>query len=173
MKQEKFYLYHIDMKYIRNLHKADDKVSSVSPQIGKEKRAYVGIIVICNRQQYCIPLSHPQRKHYNMKSSIDFDKIYNNDKLIAVLNYNLMIPVNSNQLIPIDFRLNKMDNQKEKYYKILCKNELLWCRKNQEKIINKANVLYNKYLSGDYFSARERCVDFLKLENICKKYNLK
>ncbi len=171
MKQEKFYLYHIDMKYVRNLQKADDKVSSVSPQIGKEKRAYVGIIVICNNRQYCIPLSHPQKKHYNMKTSIDFEKIYNNDKLIAVLNYNLMIPVNSNQLIPINFKISKSDSEKDKYYKTLCKNELMWCRKNQEKIINKANVLYNKYLSNEYFSARERCVNFPKLEKICEKYN--
>lgn len=44
MKQERLNLYLIDMKYIRNLHKADDKVSSVSPQIGKQHRIYVGII---------------------------------------------------------------------------------------------------------------------------------
>jgi len=28
-------LYMVDMKYVRDLHKADDKVSSVSPQTGK------------------------------------------------------------------------------------------------------------------------------------------
>ena len=171
MKQQRLDLYHIDMKYVRNLHNADDKVSSVSPQIGKEKRAYVGIIVMCNNKQYCIPLSHPQKKHYNMKTSIDFDKIYNNDKLIAVLNYNLMIPVCSNQLIPFNLKINKNDREIDKFYKILCINEINWCRKNQEKIINKANVLYNKYLSNEYFSARERCVNFPKLEKICEKYN--
>lgn len=173
MKQERLDLYHIDMKYVRNLHKADDKVSSVSPQIGKAKRSYIGIIVICNKQQYCIPLSHPQKKHYNMKSSIDFDKIYNKDKLIAVINYNLMIPVKSNQLIPLNLKINKNDKEEDKFYKKLCINEINWCRKNQEKIINKANVLYQKYLSDDYFGARKRCVDFLKLEKICEKYNNK
>ena len=29
-------LYQIDMKYVRDLHNADDRVESVSPQIGKE-----------------------------------------------------------------------------------------------------------------------------------------
>lgn len=38
MKQERLNLYQIDMKYIWNLHRADDKVSSVSPQIGKLHR---------------------------------------------------------------------------------------------------------------------------------------
>ena len=28
-------LYRIDMKYVRNLHNVDDRVESVSPQIGK------------------------------------------------------------------------------------------------------------------------------------------
>ncbi len=173
MKHKRLDLYHIDMKYIRNLHKADDKVSSVSPQIGKEKRAYIGVVVLCNEQEYCIPLSHPQKKHYNMKLSIDFDKIYNNDKLIAVLNYNLMIPVSSNQLIPISLKISKNDKEENKFYKNLCINEVNWCRKNQEKIINKANVLYNKYLSDEYFAARERCVNFPKLEKECEKYNNK
>ena len=34
--QKQFYLFKVDMKYIRNLHHADDKVLSVSPQIGKD-----------------------------------------------------------------------------------------------------------------------------------------
>ena len=37
--QERLNLYRVDMKYIRDLHRADDRVSFVSPQIGKNKRA--------------------------------------------------------------------------------------------------------------------------------------
>ena len=33
MKQERLNLYRIDMKYIRNLHNIDDRVSSVSPKL--------------------------------------------------------------------------------------------------------------------------------------------
>ena len=43
MKQLK--LYQIDMKYIRDLHNADNRVPSVSPQIGKHTRIFVGIVV--------------------------------------------------------------------------------------------------------------------------------
>lgn len=32
--QERLNLYRVDMKYIRDLHRADDRVSSVSPQSG-------------------------------------------------------------------------------------------------------------------------------------------
>ena len=37
----------------------------------------------------------------------------------------------------------------------------------------KANVLYKKYISGEDFSGRKRCLDFPKLEQECKKFNLK
>jgi protein AbiQ len=49
MKQERLALYTVDMKLIRNMHnQGDDRVFSVSPQIGKDKRPFVGIVVICD-----------------------------------------------------------------------------------------------------------------------------
>lgn len=48
MKQERLNLYLTDMKYIRNLHRLDDKGSSVSLQIGKQHRIYTGVIILCN-----------------------------------------------------------------------------------------------------------------------------
>ena len=51
------------MKYIRDLAKSDDNVMSVSPQIGKESRPFVGIVVICDKKPYCIPLTSPKPKH--------------------------------------------------------------------------------------------------------------
>jgi len=44
-------VYRIDMKYIRNLHNIDDRVFSVSPQIGKDDRPFLGIIIICNEHK--------------------------------------------------------------------------------------------------------------------------
>lgn len=42
-----------------------DRVLSVSPQIGKDERPFLGVIVICNEHKYCIPLSKPKKKHDN------------------------------------------------------------------------------------------------------------
>lgn len=58
--QSEFNLYKVDMKYIRNLHHLDDKVLSISPQTGKDNRVFIGIIVVCATQKYCIPLSSPK-----------------------------------------------------------------------------------------------------------------
>ena len=80
MEQRRLNLYLIDMKYIRNLAKADSHVMSVSPQIAKETRPFVGIVVVCGEQKYCIPLSSPKSKHQSMKNDVDFTKILDGEK---------------------------------------------------------------------------------------------
>lgn len=172
MKQKRLNLYLIDMKYIRNLHRADDKVPSVSPQIGKQHRIYVGIIVLCNNRKYLIPLSHAVAKHSKMKPRADFDKIFDKkDKLIGVLNYNLMIPVEDAQIHKVNLKPDPNDFTSARHYKQLCIDELVWCRKNQEIIVNKANCLYNLCYSESGYKGKSRCLDFGKLEQICDKYN--
>ena len=155
MKQERLNLYRIDMKYIRNLHNADDRVSSVSPQIGKQHRIYVGTVVVCNPRA-------------------DFDKIIDKKgKLLGVLNYNLMIPVEDKQLVKINLKEDKRDSVAEKHYKQLCIDELTWCRKNAEIIINKANCLYKLCMGQSNYKGKIRCLDFEKLEKACSRYNNK
>ncbi len=171
--QSEFNLYKVDMKYIRNLHHIDDKVLSVSPQTGKDNRVFVGIVVICGMHKYCIPLSSPKEKHKKMKNSMDFSKIEVDGKLLGVLNFNLMIPIEEKQLQMIDTTIHNRDRDNIKVYKKLCLQELKWCRKNSETVYNKANVLYKKYISGEEFTGRNRCVNFPRLEQECKRYNLK
>ena len=174
MKQERLNLYRIDMKYIRNLHNIDDRVSSVSPQIGKQHRIYVGIVVLCNQRKYLIPLSHPVEKHKCMNPRADFDKIVDKrGKLLGVLNYILMIPVEESQLIKVDLKENKRDSMGEKYYKQLCIDELTWCRKHSNVIINKANCLYQLCAKESNYKGKARCLDFKRLEAECEKYNAK
>ena len=174
MKQKRLNLYHIDMKYIRNLHNVDNRVSSVSPQIGKQHRIYVGIVVMCNERKYLIPLSHPVEKHKKMSPRADFDKITDkHGKLLGVLNYNLMIPVTEQQLIKVNLGTNKWDSISDKYYKQLCIDELNCCRKNADIIINKANCLYKFCVGESNYKGKNRCLDFKKLEMECDKYNVK
>jgi protein AbiQ len=56
------------MKYVRNLHAVDDRVQSVSPQIHKSNRPFVGVVVVCDEHKYCVPSDHPKAKHLTMKS---------------------------------------------------------------------------------------------------------
>lgn len=171
MRQKRLNLYLIDMKYIRNLAKEDDRVMSVSPQTGKETRPFVGIVIVCGVYQYCIPLSSPKPKHKTMKNDVDFMKILDDEKLIGVLNFNNMIPVNEKCIVPLDLRITGKEDSATRSYKKMAAKQLDWCQHNQEAIIKKANKLY-MMLQSDKISGflKKRCCDFKKLEMVQQKW---
>ncbi len=166
-------VYRIDMKYIRNLHNIDDRVLSVSPQVGKDERPFLGVIIVCNEHGYCVPLSKPKKKHEKMRDKIDFKKIICNGTLIGVLNFNLMIPVEMAQIQRIDTKIRKHDNADTRKKKELLIKEIEWCNEHARDLTNTANVLYQKYISGEAFSAKEQCLDFKRMELECSRYNEK
>lgn len=163
------------MKYVRDLHNADDRVDSVSPQIGKENRVFIGVVVTHNDRKYCIPLSHPKEKHKRMANNAELHKIEVEGKLIGVLNFNLMIPVTDAQLIPVDLRIHKNESLTKKAWKRLCIKELNWCRKggNDKLIRDKAKNLFLLCTSATAFNGKKRCLDYIRLEKVCDKYNSK
>ena len=160
------------MKYIRELARADDNVMSVSPQISKEKRPFVGIVVICGEQEYCIPLTSPKQKHASMKNDIDFMKLMDGDKLLGALNFNNMIPVSERFITPIRMQASANDSPADAHYKKLLSKQLTFCQKNQDAIVRKANKLYTMVTSekANHF-LKKRCCDFRKLESVLKKYD--
>lgn len=173
MKTKKLQLYTLDMKYVRNLSKVDDNVFSVSPQEHKEKRPFVGIVVICNNKEYCIPLTSPKEKHYSMKNDIDFSRIIDKKgKLIGALNFNNMIPVTKDVIKKINVEPDKNDTVKDKIYKDLLNDQLDWCNDNNDIINRKANKLYNFVtLTPEKSRALvRRCGDFKRFEKILEKY---
>lgn len=170
MEQERLNLYFMDMKYIRDLHKADDRVQSVSPQIHKSNRPFVGIVVICDEKKYCVPLDSAKEKHKTQKNDVDFTRIFDGEKLISVLNFNNMIPVDDRFITKIDLRPSSKDNSAHANYKKLCIKEIEWCRKNQEAIVKKANKLYYLVQKPNCSSMlKKRCNDFKKLEKVLEK----
>ena len=167
--------YIVDLKYIRDLSKADNRVMSVSPQIGKEMRPFIGIVVVANDKKYCIPLTSPKNK-FNVKSKEDFIKIPDPKlkdekgapRIIGILNLNNMIPVSDEVIAKIDFSDNiKLSNSAQQ----LLFNELKWCRNNVAVISNRANKLYAKITQNPEKDRNltRRCCDFKKLESVLEK----
>jgi protein AbiQ len=174
MKKQRLHLYHIDMKYVRDLARVDDRVMSVSPQAGKENRPFVGIVVICGQKNYCIPLTSPKPKHQTMKNDKDFSKIYDKrNRLIGCLNFNNMLPVEDAVLYPIDMKLYPGDNAKERAYKELLNDQLDWCNNNFEAITAKAEKLYRIVTEtpDKMKNLTRRCCNFKKLEQVLEKRN--
>jgi len=158
------------MKYVRDLHNADDRVQSISPQIHKNNRPFVGIIVVCGGHMYCVPLDHPKDKHYKMKNDVDFTRIFDGEKLMGVMNFNNMIPVDKSVVTKMDLRIGKNEKSSDKAYKILCAKELDWIQKNQDAIVKKANKLYRMITTEEANNIlRRRCVDYKKLEAVMEK----
>ena len=175
MKQEQLSFYTVDMKLIRNMHnQGDDRVFSISPQVSKDDRPFVGLIVMLNERQYCVPMSSPKLKHESMKNGLDFHRILDSDgKLIGVLDFNNMIPVRPDVVRKIQARINKSDNTATRHYKELMSDQLTFCRQNHEVIVNKANKLYSmvhqKNTSG---FVKSRCLNWKKLEEILDRYQV-
>jgi protein AbiQ len=172
MKKKRFRLYHIDMKYVRDMARVDDKVMSVSPQIGKESRPFVGIVVICNKKEYCIPLTSPKAKHQTMKNDKDFSRMFDKDgKLIGCLNFNNMLPVDNSVLLSIDMKIRQGDNEKDRAYKALLNDQLDWCNDNLDAITTKAEKLYRIVTEtpDKMKNLTRRCCDYKKLEQVLEK----
>lgn len=176
MKKNRLNLYTLDMKYVRNLAKVDDRVMSISPQEHKENRPFVGIIIIMEQKKYCVPLTSPKSKHDKMKNDLDFSKMFDKkNKFIGALNFNNMIPVSEDFIKPINITPNKNDSPKDKIYKELLNNQLDWCNDNIENIVKKANKLY-KFVTQTPEKSRNltrRCCNFKKLEEVLAKYTMK
>ena len=176
MKQQRLSLYTVDMKLIRNFHnQGDDNVLSVSPQIDKSIRPFVGIVIICEDKQYCIPLSSPKTKHNKMKNDIDFHKIVDsNGKLIGVLDFNNMIPVRNDVLRKVDIKINPHDSEETKHYKNLVVDQINFCQQNQEIIVRKANRLYRLINSRNVNrKLKSRCLNWNRLEIVLARYPVK
>ena len=144
----------------------------MSPQVGKDSRPFVGIVVICEEKQYCIPLSSPKEKHKTMKNGVDFHRILDTDgKLIGVLDFNNMIPVRDDVLMEVDLKVHPKDSQEMKRYKNLMIDQLSFCRQNQDILVKKAEKLYKmvgrKNGSGPL---KRRCLKWSKLEQILERF---
>ena len=166
-------LYRLDQAYAQRLQRADSRVMSVDASLGKEKRPFVGVVVVHEGGRYCIPLSSPKPKHQRMKSDRDFSKILDGDgKLIGVLNFNNMIPVDDTVLVDFDIRPAKGDSASDRAYKELLRDELAWCNDNRELIERKASRLYRivRETPERYRGLVSRCCDFGRLEEVLKTF---
>jgi protein AbiQ len=171
---KRFKLYSVNIKYIRNLHKVDDNVPSVSPQIGKNTRPFLGVIVLINGSKFCIPFtsnsSKKNKEFEHMRENITLRKIRDKDgKVLAALNLNNMIPIREEYITEIDLKIRPDDKTEMIRWKKLCIKELNWCQANQDEIERLANELHRIYSSDEPFGKRKICLNFPALEVECNK----
>lgn len=169
MQKQKLSFYLIETVYCDFLRNTDSRVPYNMNQ--KEKRPFVGIILVINNISYYAPLSSPKPKHINMHNQVDLIKINNGSE--GVINLNNMIPVHKNSTVKININPDPNDTSDVIKYKTLLKNQLMWCNKNYADIIKQAQKLYNMISTGKGWpQLTARCCDFIKCENALKQYCL-
>lgn len=147
--------------FIEYLFKYDNKV----PYNKNGTRPYVGVLFDLGGIHYFAPLSSPKPKHLTMKDeALDYIKI---DKgLLGIINLNNMIPVPDGQ-----YRIFDIDNEPNKNYKTLLKNQFIFFNNNSANIINKAKKLHNLYAKNHlHQNIKSRCCEFLELEKKCQEF---
>ena len=173
MKSNKLGLYTMDVNYVAELAKVDNKVMSVSPQQHKERRPFVGVVVICNNKEYCIPLTSPKPKHATMKNDKDFMKLSDKDgNPLGAMNFNDMIPVDKRLIKIINVNPSPTDTPQDTAYKNLLQKQLIWCNDNKDIILKRADKLYKIITETPEKIPKlaKRCCDFKKLEAALDKY---
>lgn len=152
------YLCTINNSYIVFLQKADSRVSH------KPARPYVAIAIKINGYNYAIPLTskpyRPNGKSRNPRFTLEVPDSHG--RPIAAMLFNNMIPVSSDNI-------NKIDIKKEpKSFRSV--DESRFINQNEEKINNKALVVYNLRKSQtDSFCNTFAC-DFSSLEKCCELF---
>lgn len=165
----KFKIVKINSNYCDYLRNYDNRV--VYNSGSKSLRPFIGVLFVIGKFEYFAPLSSPKLKHKTMKNTLDVIKINNGE--YGVINFNNMIPVcKENYSL---FNLNKKaDNESEARRLELLRNQLRWLTENRKNIIFKSKLLYSLYKNNKLpRNVKERCCNFLLLEEKCLEYNYK
>jgi protein AbiQ len=158
----------VDSKYVDYLRTFDDKVPYNFKR--KENRPFVGALFSIDNMMFFVPLSSPKPKHKTIKNGVDFIKIDGGN--LGALNFNNMIVVCENNIEFINLDSDPKDTDEETKYKILLNNQLVWLRKNNVKIKDKAKLLYDSYKEDSlYPNVKARCCNWPLLEEKCREYN--
>ncbi len=108
-----------------------------------------------------------------MRNGRDFTKVFDpKGRLIAVLNFNNMVPVSDAVITPADLRIREGDDKPTRSYKMLMRNQVDWCNAHAVEISRKASKLYHIATERpDEFRALvRRCCDFRRLEDVLASY---
>ncbi len=153
--------YHITEAYVEYLRPCAPHLFYNRQEEGRRRRKYIGIVLHIHHMDYFAPLSSFKEKHAAMRDSLDLIKVKN----YAVINLNNMFPVPEGQYEYVDIAREEDDK-----YRDLLRAEYRYIKKMEDKIRRSASLLYRKKVEGKKCAVTERCIDFRKLEELCRRY---
>lgn len=150
--------YYVEKNYINYLKQFDNQIPNIS--YTSNDKFVCGAVLNVNNKHYYAPISH-----FNKRQRTNF-AIYDNDCIISTVRLCFMFPVPSNVdvLAPIVFQ--NLDSK----YSSLIKKEYLYCKQHYSELLDKAQKVYNIGTNKNH-RFNYTCCDFVKLEEICNKYD--
>jgi len=150
------------------LHLGQIKLRNVDERVllNKSTRPYLGVVLSINDLNYFVPLSSPkENKKTNNQLSIKLFEVNNIKNRLGYLLFLNMIPVPDQYLSKIDMQYIK--KQDLEYYNLLT-NQLIFIRQENQRILNKAQKVYNNAMIKKVPFFKSMCVDYLALEKYAK-----
>ena len=170
-------LYSVSDEYIEYLRKFDNRIYDNKEEVRVHTRKYLGIVLSINSFNYYIPFSSPKDTDYYdvdktkiRKSVIPIIRMIEknaegNYKLYGTLRISNMIPVPITEITPYFVK-----DEKDINYKNLILSEIRFIRKNTEKIVKSANVLYKQKENNEDIAYVRNSLNFKLLEEKCLEY---
>lgn len=177
---QEFKLYGVSDEYIDYLREFFPNVYSNKASTRVHTRKYVGIVIQIKDFNYYIPLSSPKDTDYQVagerkvikKSIIPIIRIVvknakGEKELKGTLRISHMIPVPDTEL-----ELYDIERETDTVYRDLVQNELIFIRKNKEKILSNARVLYKQKATNDFTAGYVKsALPYKELEKLCALYD--
>ena len=168
-------LYSVSDDYIEYLRNIFPRVYSNKIANRKHTRKYLGVVFKLNDFNYYIPLSSPKDAHDYI--TLNGKKVIRKDSIIVIrmvvkgtlkgtLQIGTMIPVPNKALI----QYNLQDEQ-DISYKELVQDEIIFIRKNTNRIIKTAKLLYSKKTKSTHKNpVIDKVLDFKSIEEYSIKW---
>ena len=143
-------LYSISDEYVELLRKKYPRIYSNKEDTRIHTRKYLGVVLEIDGYKFYIPLSSPKKHDYK---DVDGKKTIRKDSLIVI-------------------RMISYKNwEKDKQYRDLITEELIFIRKHKDKIKKSARVLYSKKKASNSDNAVvANCLDFIAVCSECDKW---
>ena len=145
-------LYEISEEYISYISTVEKNVFSSKENDRNHTRKYLGIVYSINGYNYYIPLSSPKNSDYRMENGVQkirgsivpIIRITSQSssgelELKGTLKLSNMIPVPASELTLYD-----VEHEQDLFYKALIHKEMLFIRKNKNKIVQNAKFCINR-----------------------------
>ena len=157
------------LSYLRDIEK---RIPYTNYGVGKLK-PFFGSLFEVGDLVYLTQVSHPKTKHNAMKENIDFLKLFDGQKLIAVVNLNYIFPVHKSKLIHVEYKnignfVSFANDYLKGNYITLLKREMKEI--HLKDIASQALSLYKFKYEFPNNMVSKRCFDFKLLEEKCLEY---